>query len=141
MAINNVSGNFQPPPLRSGETLPQQEVGAPSSAVETSETKAQGVGNPVPISDKQSPNGQQNEQDAAVSQIEEFKDFNLSINRSLKFKIDEELGVTIVRVVDKQTDELIRQFPPEELINLSKRLKELNQENPGKSGVFLQEKV
>ena len=80
------------------------------------------------------------------NQIEQLEQFNQNIDRTLQFKIDEELGVTIVRVVDKETDELIRQFPPEELINLSRRLKELNEQqsdgtSAGKSGILLQEKV
>jgi flagellar protein FlaG len=59
----------------------------------------------------------------------------------LRFKVDEDLGVTIIRVVDKRTNELIRQFPPEELLNLSKRLKELNEGDSDTSGVLFMKKV
>lgn len=145
MAINNLSGNFQPPSETSGRSLPSPSSRAPS-------TNSQISDNEVPTVTKLEPkevanpnvtlNPQQAEkQDEAISQIEEFKNFNQSIDRSLQFKVDEELGVTIVRVIDKETDELVRQFPPEELINLSKRLKELNEEGQAASGILLKEKV
>ncbi len=148
MAIYNLSGNFQPPTVNSGTQLPLPTSRAPSAKAaendvkltETTNVEAiRSNANTTPVVDNKA--ALQDSESKAVTQIEEFQNFNQSIDRSLQFKIDEELGVTIVRVVDKQTDELIRQFPPEELINLSKRLKELNEENSGNSGVLLQEKV
>jgi len=146
MAIQNLSGNFQPALADGGRSLPRPASREPSTdkaesekglSVVASANQAQAlnlaeeVNADKPLEDKQ----------AFESQIEQLQEFNQSIDRSLQFKVDEELGVTIVRVIDKNTDELIRQFPPEELINLSKRLKELNEDNTGNSGILLQEKV
>lgn len=145
MAINNLSGNFQPPSEGNGRSLPTLSSREPSTNVRNSDKGVQSVtklepspanSNEVAINQKQTDKKEQ-----VMSQIEEFKSFNQSIDRSLQFKVDDELGVTIVRVIDKETDELIRQFPPEELINLSKRLKELNDEGEASSGVLLKEKV
>lgn len=145
MAINEVSGNFQPPVVSSGSTLPPANTRAPSSVSDIREKQVPQANPKQPINatnvNSNRSTGPSSEEAEAISQIEEFQNFTQSIDRSLQFKIDEELGVTIVRVVDKQTDELIRQFPPEELINLSKRLKELNEETSRSSGVLLQEKV
>ncbi len=44
---------------------------------------------------------------------------------SVRFEKDNDLDELIVKVVDQQTKEVIRQIPPEELINLSKHLQEL----------------
>ncbi len=44
---------------------------------------------------------------------------------SVRFEKDDDIGELIVKVVDQQTDEVIRQIPPEELVNLSKHLQEL----------------
>lgn len=145
MAINNLSGNFQPPSEANGRSLPTPSSREPSTNVQNSDKDVQTVtklepnnsgSTNVAINQKQT-----EKQEQVRSQLEEFKNFNQSIDRSLQFKVDEELGVTIVRVIDKETDELIRQFPPEELINLSKRLKELNEEGDASSGVLLKEKV
>ncbi|MDC7711166.1 flagellar protein FlaG [Vogesella indigofera] len=43
----------------------------------------------------------------------------------LNFSIDEDLGVPIVKVIDKQTDKVIRQIPTEEVLELSKNLDKL----------------
>ncbi len=150
MAILNLAGNFQPSSVNNGRELPRADLGrAPSASKSLAENT---VASPVKESNKtdtQNTNkvevsGQETtkvNQQEVKNQIEELQQFNQSIDRSLQFKVDDELGVTIVRVIDKETDELIRQFPPEELINLSRRLKELNEQDSGNSGVLLQEKV
>ncbi len=142
MAIVNLANNFQSTSVSSGKHLPQEASGAPStvsilgnsnnhsSALQpVSKVNAADI-RPVKVNTEEVKN-----------EIENLQQFNQSINRSLQFKVDEELGVTIVRVIDKETEELIRQFPPEELLNLSRRLKELNEQDSGNSGILLQEKV
>ncbi len=41
---------------------------------------------------------------------------------SLRFRIDREISRIIVTVFDKTNDEVIRQVPPEDLVELSKRI-------------------
>jgi len=41
--------------------------------------------------------------------------------------LDEDAGLTIIRVFDKATDELIRQIPNEEAVSLAQKL---NEEEP-----------
>lgn len=149
MAIIELAGNFQPNSASSGRVLPHAPGRAPSAStslensnktatelkpVDTQRTEFERVEVTANQKDEIS-------QEQVKNQIEEIQQFNQRIDRSLRFEVDEDLGVTIVRVIDKETDELIRQFPPEELINLSRRLKELNEQNTGNSGVLLQEKV
>ena len=150
MAILNLADNFQPNSVTSGRNLPSLPTRAPSASVSLDknslaaaelksavETKATSVDRVETVDKKQLAIPKEE----VMNQIEELKKFNQSIDRSLQFSVDEELGVTIVRVIDKETDELIRQFPPEELINLSRRLKELNEQHSAHNGVLLQEKV
>jgi len=147
MGIYNLSGNFQPPSDTNGRSLPSLSNREPSADVNASNNGVNAVPNLAPsatsenVSATSSNQKPQEQLEKVKSQIEEFQNFNQSIDRSLQFEVDEELGVTIVRVIDKETDELIRQFPPEELINLSRRLKELNEDGDGSSGVLLKEKV
>lgn len=42
--------------------------------------------------------------------------------RQLQFSIDSETNSTVVRVIDSETKELIRQIPSEELLAISRRL-------------------
>jgi flagellar protein FlaG len=44
---------------------------------------------------------------------------------SVRFENDQEAQQLVVKVVDRETDEVIRQIPPEELMNLTQRLSDL----------------
>ena len=59
--------------------------------------------------------------DDAVSQL---NDFIQAVQRDLQFEVDSELGETIVRVVDQQTQEVIRQIPDEVAMRLAEKLQQ-----------------
>ena len=42
--------------------------------------------------------------------------------RALEFTIDEDSGETIIRVIDKETRQVIRQIPPDEALTMSERM-------------------
>jgi flagellar protein FlaG len=44
---------------------------------------------------------------------------------SVRFENDQEVQELVVKVVDRETNEVIRQIPPEELMNLAQRLNDL----------------
>ncbi|WP_028579333.1 flagellar protein FlaG [Desulfogranum japonicum] len=44
---------------------------------------------------------------------------------SVRFEQDENVQELVVKIVDNETDEVIRQIPPEELLNLTKVLQDL----------------
>lgn len=48
-----------------------------------------------------------------------------SIGTELSFSVDRELNEVIIKITDKNTKEVIRQIPSEEMIDLAKRLQEL----------------
>ncbi len=45
---------------------------------------------------------------------------------SVQFENDQKTNVLVVKVIDRNTNEIIRQIPPEELIELTKHLNELS---------------
>jgi len=146
MTIQSLSGNFLPREADSGRSLPQTQKRASSTTNVNTEVRSLPNEEVKALGSVKLVNSLTNDTDVKPqakidNHIEELQQFNQNIDRSLQFKVDDELGVTIVRVIDKETEELIRQFPPEELLNLSRRLKELNEENTGNTGVLLQEKV
>jgi len=55
----------------------------------------------------------------AVQQIEQFTQ---TLSQNLKFSIDEDTGKTVVKIVDIQTQEVIRQIPSEEAITIARTL-------------------
>lgn len=62
------------------------------------------------------------ELDDAVSKI---NDHMQTIRRNLHFNMDDDSGQLVVKVVDVDTDEVVRQIPSEEALQLSRRLEEL----------------
>lgn len=48
--------------------------------------------------------------------------FVSSFNNSLEFTIDDDTGTTVVRIVDNETKELVRQIPSEEMLAIAKAL-------------------
>jgi flagellar protein FlaG len=46
-------------------------------------------------------------------------------NREIHFEVEEELNIMVVKVIDSETEEVIRQIPPEEMVELSKNADDL----------------
>ena len=57
--------------------------------------------------------------DRAVSQL---NDYVQNVQRDLQFEVDNELGQTIVKVVDQETKKVIRQIPDEVALRLAEKL-------------------
>lgn len=64
---------------------------------------------------------QREELDDAVSQL---NDYVQNVQRDLQFEVDNESGQTIVRVVDQQTQEVVRQMPDEVALRLAEKLQQ-----------------
>jgi flagellar protein FlaG len=54
-----------------------------------------------------------------------MQDFVQMMSRELQFDVDEDTDRTVVRVMDKETGELIRQIPSEEILALAKQMQEM----------------
>lgn len=59
--------------------------------------------------------------DEAVSQL---NDYVQSVQRDLQFEVNKDLGQTVVKVVDRQTQEVVRQFPDEVAMRLAEKLQQ-----------------
>lgn len=47
------------------------------------------------------------------------------LNRYIKMEVDKELGVTVVKIIDKKSQEVLRQIPPEYLLEVMKKFEEM----------------
>ena len=59
--------------------------------------------------------------------IEQLNEYAQSFQRDLTFSMDEDLDRTIVRVVDRTTQEVIRQIPNETALRLARNLNAINE--------------
>lgn len=57
--------------------------------------------------------------------VKEVNDFIKPLNNSLQFSIDKETGTTVVKVIDTETQEMIKQISSEEMLALAKALDQL----------------
>ncbi|MEW5681716.1 MAG: flagellar protein FlaG [Pseudomonadota bacterium] len=61
--------------------------------------------------------------------------------RSLSFSIDDVSGRSVIKVVDFETDELIKQIPSEELLKVAQDIKRLQEEMGQSIGLLIDNKV
>jgi flagellar protein FlaG len=57
--------------------------------------------------------------------MDKIKEAAILFNRKIRLEVEEDLHIMIVKVIDSETEEVIRQIPSEELVELSKNAKEL----------------
>jgi flagellar protein FlaG len=60
-----------------------------------------------------------------------------SLRRDLTFTVDEDLDRMIVRVVDAETGELVRQIPAEEMVAVARALRQ----NAPETGILMQDRA
>jgi flagellar protein FlaG len=91
---------------------------------------------------KDQPQSKQAANEKEVEQaVVKLNDYAQSVSRQLQFSVDEESGKTIVKVIDAETGDTIREIPPEEILEMQNRLREasesfLNSEEAGVSLLF-----
>ncbi len=122
--INFTVNNGLQPAVKAPETSPApQKQQAPNEAepIESQARPEQQDASPVP-----------DKLEAAVSKV---SDHVQNIQRTLSFSVEEETGMTVVKVFDSETEELIRQIPAEEIVKLAASIEEFA------ATLFLEEQV
>lgn len=61
---------------------------------------------------------------AIQDRVVELNSYMQNMNRSLQFSVDDQSGDTVIKVIDSETDEVIRQIPAEELLVVRSSLEE-----------------
>ena len=64
--------------------------------------------------------------DVVAKAAADLQNFVQSMGRNLSFSVDETTGYHVVRVVNPNTGELVRQLPSEELLKISRDFQRLN---------------
>ncbi len=57
--------------------------------------------------------------------VNELNNAILGVRRELRFSIDEDSGRAVVQVMDSETGEMIRQLPSEEILAVSRHIREV----------------
>jgi len=104
---------LSPPAKLSGPNTNQKSV----SLAETG-------GQDLPLQGKKEPQVVQESSEIreAISEINEFVQ---SIQRDLSFNMDEASGRTVIRVIDRESGDLIRQIPSDEVLAIASHLRDV----------------
>jgi len=70
--------------------------------------------------------------------VSEAKDYIQSVRRDLDLNYDKETGRLVIKVIDRDTEEVVRQIPPEEVLSFIRNMIKLGDE---REGVLLKEKT
>lgn len=66
---------------------------------------------------------QETASDEQVQQLaHEMRQYAHSVERDLKFNVDDESGRLIITVIDPETDKIVRQIPPEETLHILRNM-------------------
>jgi flagellar protein FlaG len=73
--------------------------------------------------------------------IEVVSSFINSTLKQVAFSRDNNAGKMVITMIDKETNEVINQFPSEKIISMAERIKELHQEVENISGLIIDSHV
>jgi flagellar protein FlaG len=109
------------------DDITAQEVSAVKSAEKSADSENRSVSNDSEIAEDKSGSlskavPEQLERVQLESVAQQLQDFMQSMNRSVHFQVDEDSGRDVIRVLDKQSGEVIKQYPSEEVLGLVSKL-------------------
>jgi flagellar protein FlaG len=127
--VNRVVTGFSPqslsPSQKSGGSAPDSQTvfGAPgvTTAVAASSQAVQTQSVTVENASARKENNPEELQDA----VEKIQKFVSMAACNIEFSIDEDSGRTVVKVVDRETKDVVRQIPSEEMLDLAQALDKL----------------
>lgn len=79
--------------------------------------------------------------EALEKAVSHLKEYVQSLQRNMDFSVDDKTGRYVVRVVDSQTQELIRQIPSEEMLAISRNLADFLEEAEQRRGFLVELKA
>ena len=124
MAITRIGTNPLPTLDQFNASATRKNAPAPvnknEEAISLAESQSSEQTNPSNPSNPSNPD-KKDVQDAVDSMNEVVSKFN----NALRFSVDEDTGNTIVKIVDTETKEVIKQIPSEEMVAISKAVDKL----------------
>jgi len=95
-------------------------------------------GNNVP-QEEDKKTSEQPKKEVVSQAVADINDYVQTVNRELEFTQDDDLGQTIIKVIDRETEEVIRQIPSEEVIAIARAIK--NQQEVIGGGLLIQDEA
>ena len=92
---------------------------------------AQAPAQSVPATEQILPPGANPDREAVQQAVSSMNAFVQNLQRDLQFEVDLDMGHTVISVVDRSTNEVIRQIPSEEAVARAQQLREQLEDSGG----------
>lgn len=128
------SGHARSVPIVAAEASAPAQASAPPSLATTPTTTKEASGTAAPA---------QPTTDSLHAALEQIGSSLDPKRHSLSFEINEESGHTVVSVYDAETEELVRQIPPKELLRIATVMQEITEQREQRiaTGLLLDEQA
>lgn len=93
----------------------------PSAAANVAPAPSRPTPNP-PVELANKPENEPIDRQSIEAAVEKTRDFVRAIGSDLQFQVDEATGTTVIKVVDRETSEIIRQIPSQEMLEIAQAL-------------------
>lgn len=111
--------------INNANSLPTEKVPNISSPdINRNEVASNPVADKSTVTAEQAKPTAQVDRDVLEASVSKINDFVQNVQRSIHFSVAENSGRTIIEVYDKETDELIRTIPSEEVQRISEAIAE-----------------
>ena len=127
--LNRSNPSIQDSTSRSAQLRPEEQSG--DNALARERPLAQEVNLPT----------QEEQEQELASAIETVASFIEPQIRNVNFTQDDTTGQRVIRVFDAESDELIKQFPSDEILELAERIRGLQEEIVDRTGILIDDKV
>lgn len=129
MATDAISGLLTQQSQRS-QSINRLESSATLTAATLSkeEHSAQQIQSLQPLNDTEV------EKKSMMQLVDDLNDVQQYQQRAIQFSVDEDAGRPVIKIIDSETDKVIRQIPQEEVLRFQQRMQEM-------SGAILQEQA
>jgi flagellar protein FlaG len=128
LVINKGGGTSSPPPSSPDVNAKSEseQVAAEVTLSATNEVTAQS-NKSVERGSKNQPSDKELEKELTES-IDKLNEKLNRLNREVLFKVDKKINKNYISVIDKESKEVIREFPPKEIRNFIARFDEFNEQ-------------
>ncbi len=109
-----------PPGIKGRPAGPDQ---APDMAATERAEALTGLANSASAAKQTEDDPQKRGQDVRQA-VQDLQEMVQQVRRNLEFSVDTESGREVIKVIDSETDQVIRQIPPEEVLRISRHFKE-----------------
>lgn len=119
--LTSIGRQTVPPPVKtpSVSRVEVKEVASSQAPVSAKGMDVAASGNGQPAVQE---SGSAASREDVMEAVHKMRDYMQIIDRDLHFNVDEDSGITVVKVIDPATEEVVRQIPSEEVMRVVRSL-------------------